>query len=266
MHLSHSRCANTPYARVRLITLAFVAALALASPPDVFAQQGKGKKPVVFNVVPITITSVTVSAGQLVANGLAGSTPFQEVITLTPGPLQQGASCPVLNLSLGPIDLTLLGLNVLTSPICLDITADPEGGLLGSLLCGIANLLNSNVPLADVLSGLTPQELNTLTGGLTQVLDEVFEQLTRSDALQAASCTVLSLAIGPLELNLLGLVVELDDCNGGPVTLDITAIPGGGLLGDLLCNLANVLNGSGAQTAILALLRNIATIIGGLLS
>jgi hypothetical protein len=266
MDVSHSRCATTPYTRVRLMTVALVAVLALASPPDVFAQQGKGKKPTVFNVVPITITGVAVANGQLVANGLAGSTPFQELITLTPGPLQQGASCPILNLSLGPIDLTLLGLNVLTSQICLDITADPEGGLLGDLLCGIANLLNSNVPLADVLAGLTPQQLNTLTGGLTQVLNRVFEQLTRSDALQAATCSVLSLAIGPLELNLLGLVVELDDCNGGPVTLDITAIPGGGLLGDLLCNLANVLNGSGTQTSILALLRNIASIIGGLLA
>jgi hypothetical protein len=266
MELSRSRCAMTPFARVRLMTVALVAALALASPPDVFAQQGKGKKPTVFNVVPITITSVTASGGQLIANGLAGSTPFQEVITLTPGPLQQNALCPVLNLALGPIDLTLLGLNVLTSPICLDITADPEGGLLGSLLCGIANLLSSNVPLADVLAGLTPQQLNTLTGGLTQVLDEVFELLTRSDALQAATCSVLSLAIGPLELNLLGLIVELDDCSGGPVTLDITAIPGGGLLGDLLCNLTNVLNGSGGQAGILALLRNIASVIGGLLT
>ena len=94
MDVSHCRCAITPYARVRLITVALVATLALAAPANVFAQQGKGKKPAVFNVVPITITGVAVANGQLVANGLAGSTPFQEVITLTPGPLQPGASLP----------------------------------------------------------------------------------------------------------------------------------------------------------------------------
>jgi hypothetical protein len=43
--------------------------------------------------------------------------------------------------------------------------------------------------------------------------------------------------LGPLELTLLGLEVILDDCDGGPVTLDITAQRGGGLLGNLLCGL-----------------------------
>ena len=50
-----------------------------------------------------------------------------------------------LNLALGPINLSLLGLNVDTSPICLDITAQQGGGLLGDLLCGVANLLNGGV-------------------------------------------------------------------------------------------------------------------------
>lgn len=52
------------------------------------------------------------------------------------------------------------------------------------------------------------------------------------------SCSVLHLVLGPLHLNLLGLVVDLNR-----VVLDITAIPGGGLLGDLLCAVANLLNG-----------------------
>src|SRR4051794_24502486 len=52
------------------------------------------------------------------------------------------------------------------------------------------------------------------------------------------SCNVLHLVLGPLDLNLLGLVVHLDR-----VVLDITAVPGGGLLGDLLCSVANLLNG-----------------------
>ena len=50
-------------------------------------------------------------------------------------------------------------------------------------------------------------------------------------------CRVLTLTLGPLDLNLLGLRVQLNQVN-----LRITAIPGGGLLGDLLCGLANLLN------------------------
>jgi hypothetical protein len=50
-------------------------------------------------------------------------------------------------------------------------------------------------------------------------------------------CRVLTLTLGPLDLNLLGLRVQLNQVN-----LRITAIPGGGLLGDLLCGVANLLN------------------------
>lgn len=50
-------------------------------------------------------------------------------------------------------------------------------------------------------------------------------------------CRVLTLTLGPLDLNLLGLRVQLNQVN-----LRITAIPGGGLLGDLLCGLSNLLN------------------------
>jgi hypothetical protein len=51
------------------------------------------------------------------------------------------------------------------------------------------------------------------------------------------ACKVLTLTLGPLDLNLLGLRVQLNRVN-----LRITAIPGGGLLGDLLCGIANLLN------------------------
>jgi hypothetical protein len=41
-----------------------------------------------------------------------------------------------LDLVLGPLDLNLLGLMVHLDRVQLRITADPKGGLLGSLLCG----------------------------------------------------------------------------------------------------------------------------------
>jgi hypothetical protein len=59
---------------------------------------------------------------------------------------------------------------------------------------------------------------------------------------------VLHLVLGPVNLNLLGLVVHL---GGGaaanqPIVLDIAAQQGSGnLLGNLLCSVANLLNGTG---------------------
>ena len=46
--------------------------------------------------------------------------------------------CTILDLTLGPLHLELLGLVVDLSEVHLRITADPNGGLLGSLLCGLA--------------------------------------------------------------------------------------------------------------------------------
>jgi hypothetical protein len=54
------------------------------------------------------------------------------------------------------------------------------------------------------------------------------------------TCSILHLVLGPLDLNLLGLHVHLNR-----VVLDITAIPGAGnLLGNLLCAVAGLLDGS----------------------
>jgi len=52
-------------------------------------------------------------------------------------------------------------------------------------------------------------------------------------------CPILHLDLGPLDLNLLGLHVHLNE-----VVLDIEAIPGpGNLLGNLLCAIAGLLDG-----------------------
>ncbi len=50
----------------------------------------------------------------------------------------QAQVCQVLDLTLGPLDLSLLGLIVHLDEVHLDIDADPAGGLLGQLLCGLA--------------------------------------------------------------------------------------------------------------------------------
>ena len=73
----------------------------------------------------------------------------------------QAATCDILHLELGPLDLDLLGLEVHLNRVVLDIDADPTGGLLGSLLCAVANLLDAGGPLADIV-GLLNQILALL--------------------------------------------------------------------------------------------------------
>jgi len=53
------------------------------------------------------------------------------------------ASCNILRLVLGPLDLNLLGLRVQLNRVVLNITAEPgPGNLLGNLLCAVAGLLD----------------------------------------------------------------------------------------------------------------------------
>jgi hypothetical protein len=64
-----------------------------------------------------------------------------------------GATCDILNLVLGPLDLNLLGLEIHLDTVVLDIIANPAGGLLGQLLCAVANLLSTG-PLEGLLEQL----------------------------------------------------------------------------------------------------------------
>lgn len=75
-------------------------------------------------------------------------------------------TCPVLALTLGPLHLDLLGLVIDLSQVNLSITAQSgAGNLLGNLVCGIANLLNSGAPMSAIapplnkLIGILPIKL-----------------------------------------------------------------------------------------------------------
>jgi hypothetical protein len=226
-----------------------------------------------ISIIP-TITSVGVVNGHLVAtgtvsavvNGVSTVVPFSTPLTITPRPAQPG-TCPVLDLMLGPIDLTLLGLEVETSQICLEITADRNGGLLGQLLCSLGNLLNRGLPLNQALGGaggLRLSQVNPLLTGLTRLLNQALanlNQATLTQLLPNGTCSILHLELGPLNLTLLGLNVVLDNCANGAITVDITGHPGEGLLGDLLCGL---LGGGGINIG--ATLQQILNALLGLLN
>jgi len=77
--------------------------------------------------------------------------------------VQAQATCDILNLVLGPIDLNLLGLRLQVNQIQIDLTAIQGGGILGDLLCAIADLLNGARILRDIV-GLLNQILGALRG------------------------------------------------------------------------------------------------------
>ena len=71
-------------------------------------------------------------------------------------PLAQG--CQILDLTLGPLNLNVLGLVVTLNQVHLNITAVPgPGNLLGNLLCGVAHLLDGpNAGLQNLIN--TPEQ------------------------------------------------------------------------------------------------------------
>jgi hypothetical protein len=78
------------------------------------------------------------------------------------------ASCDILHLVLGPLDLDLLGLQIHLNQVVLDIIAvTGAGNLLGNLLCAITGLLDGT-PVAGLLgqiAGLLNQILAALRLG-----------------------------------------------------------------------------------------------------
>jgi hypothetical protein len=214
-------------------------------------------KPTNIQIIP-TITSVAFVNGVLTATGTATATihgrtttvPFTAPVDITLAPNQPpGAICPVLDLSLGPINLNLLGLVVQTSPICLTITAHQGGGLLGDLLCSLGQALQNGLTLEEAIA-INPNP-TALLAGITDLINGALGHLY--DAILTLidlpgrhhTCAILHLELGPLDLTLLGLEVVLDNCSGGAITVDITAVTGrGNLLGNLLCELlgGNLIN------------------------
>lgn len=84
----------------------------------------------------------------------------------------------------------------------------------------------------------------------------------------AATCPVLHLTLGPVDLNLLGLRVKLGGGQNSdqPIVLDVTAQQGGGLLGDLLCGLTNVLNPTGVLGQLTTQLQQLASTLNSIIS
>jgi hypothetical protein len=120
-----------------------------------------------------------------------------------------------------------------------------------------ARVANQVVAVGIVNGVLT----DTSSGVTSNVIRQVRVPLDTSgggDVSVAAICSVLSLVLGPLDLDLLGLLVHLDR-----VVLNIDAESGpGNLLGNLLCAITGLLDGTPPLGLLTTLLNQVLAILG----
>ena len=196
----------------------------------VLGQVGNVLTQITATKVPITTTNLP--------ELINGSNPISGTPTTVTSTSTSSTSPKILTLSLNPIDLNLLGLEVklfgqdTSSPVTITISAQPGSGeLLGNLLSTVANLLNTqgvsnalNTVLNNVI-GLVNQSALSVNG---QTVAPTYTDTT----------PVLDAFVAPVHLNLLGAVVDTS-----PIHLQILAHSGSGLaLGNIVTGLANLLN------------------------
>jgi hypothetical protein len=156
---------------------------------------------------------------------------------------QTGETCQILFLELEELDLTLLGLRAFLrgavpgEPIRLKLSAVRENGVLGRLFCDLAQTTLATAAKARAgasalnkrLSGAKVMRAKATLYAPNQVSSGVSSSAMAD--VPPGLCEVLHLVLGPLHLDILGLVADLNK-----IVLDLWAIPGT-TLGDLFCSI-----------------------------
>jgi hypothetical protein len=231
--------------------LAILCALALLVPATAAsaatASGNEGRVTVEAKIKRFAVVGRKVVARGVLTSRVTGGGQSQAARTpVTFGVVAQRGRCHVLTLTLNDLQLSLLGLNVDLSEVNLRIFAVRRGegsGILGRLFCALSR---STVRLGRGSSAAQTRKvvraLNTRLKDRPMRAFRATANLSADDgasAAQAGTCQVLRLVLGPLDLNLLGLVVQLyGDNRRSPVVLTITATQGGGVLGDLFCSVS----------------------------
>ena len=126
------------------------------------------------------------------------------------------------------------------------------------------------VAIGQLRGTVTPTNSNVVRNILTTVAMPVADSSGSGAADFAASCDtaaatgqtcdILNLVLGPLHLDLLGLVIDLNQ-----VVLEITGTTGAGdLLGNLLCAITGLLDAGSIGTQLVNLLNQLVGILAGL--
>jgi hypothetical protein len=131
-------------------------------------------------------------------------------------------------------------------------TAD-NGAFAGTFTPASFANQNGNLLATGVLTGTVTDSSGATVGTVTRTV-------SMPVTVAAATCQVLNLVLGPLHLDLLGLVVDLNQ-----VHLVITAVQAAGnLLGNLLCAITHLLDGTPTAGGLAALLNAILALLGQL--
>ncbi len=152
--------------------------------------------------------------------------------------------CEILKLRIEKLFVALLGLEVTTSEINLEITGRNKGSL-GKLFCKLSEGLKLN---KKQLTKRTVRSLNRRLDGeqlnLVRINAKLHPRELESSTTRAPNdggprCQILDVDIGPLELDLLGLAVDLYGADKEtPVHIDADADPNGGVIGEALCQVS----------------------------
>ena len=111
-----------------------------------------------------TVTTTLQGARGSVPHSRTMDLKVQDVTSTAAASGVSAASCDIVNLVLGPLDLNVLGLEVHLNQVVLDIVASTgAGNLLGNLLCAVAGLLDGGAVLGQI-AGLLNQILAILNG------------------------------------------------------------------------------------------------------
>ncbi len=170
------------------------------------------------------------------------------------------AVTPIVDLFIAPVHLDLLGLVATTEPIHVTITAHAGQGLvLGNVLTELANTFNP--PLPEEL------DIDFVNSRLQQLIDRLAAQIpgippAPTPAVELGPDQFLEVTVPPLDLNLLGLVLETS-----PITVNAFAEEGNGLLlGNVLTTVLNTVdatteNLTGLSTNLNALLAKVVGVL-----
>ena len=164
-----------------------------------------------------------------------GTTSNLGAVTVGLSPAAADAT-PVLTLTVPPLDIDLLGVEVKTTePITVTVSAlEGDGLLLGNVLTAVSSLLNT-----DGISSALNSVLDTVVGILNN-LDLLVDGIGSGifDTAPTSVTPIADLKVAPVRLDLLGALVETSE-----IHLTITAYAGEGLvLGNVLTALSDLFN------------------------
>jgi hypothetical protein len=204
---------------------------------ELSARTGEGQilGNLLYNVANLVNPGGTASLIDLLTQLGGGATSNLGAVTVALSPTAANAT-PVLTLTVPPIDIDLLGVEVkTTAPIVVTVSAlEGDGLLLGNVLTAVSSLLNT-----DGISSALNNVLDTVVGILNN-LDLLVEGIGSGifDSAPTSVTPIADLLVAPVRLDLLGALVETSQ-----IHLTITAYAGEGLvLGNVLTALSDLFN------------------------